>query len=164
MFYLRHNNQPCTLGVTKKSPLEELSSDNKKLQENSNYLSQENTKLNNLIEKCEESSDCFREAMEIYSKDVQKMKLRLRQTAVRTKLISDRVFGGQQASGANTQNFNLSSQFSEYQNSMDGITQRLEQLEKVTLRTFEHKFSQYQSIKRRKVNELEKEIKLLKEA
>lgn len=39
----------------------------------------------------------------------------------------------------------------------------MEQLEQVTLKTFEQKFNQYQTLKKRHVYMLEKEIELLKE-
>lgn len=118
-----------------------------------------------MLQNWEESSECFKEAMHIYGKDLNRMKLRLKQSALRTKRIWDHVFSGTQIAppAPNTETWELSSQFTEYQNSINGITQRMEQLEKVTLKTFEQKFSQYQTLKRRHVYMLEKEIELLKE-
>lgn len=140
-----------------------LSDTDKELKENNEYLVMENSKLNAMIENCEESSDCFREAMQLYSKDLKQMKLRLKASALRTKRICDRAFTGQPQAQVNTESYDLTSQFTEYQNSINGITQRMEQLELVTLRTFETKFNQYRNLKRRHVHMLEKEIELLKE-
>lgn len=67
--------------------LEILSGADKDLQDNNIYLIGESAKLNNMLENCEESSECFKEAMQVYSKDLNRMKLRLRQSALRTKRI-----------------------------------------------------------------------------
>ena len=144
-----------------RDPMEVLSNAEKDFKENEMYFSTNNNKFKDMMENYDDS-DCFQQALQLYSKDLNMMKERLKITANRTKNICSSEIEKAETNKKKVDDSDMSSQMSDYNSSVNGMTNRLEQLEQLAFRNAESRFTRYQNVRRDEVSLLENEIKELR--